>query len=63
VSWKSLPTLATTLYRVSATDHGRNPVAGSLVKWTSKEIVVRRQDPEVGSIMAHFPNTGFAVSG
>jgi len=51
------------LYRVSATDHGRNPVAGSLVKWTSKEIVVRRQDPEVGSIMAHFPNTGFAVSG
>jgi len=48
---------------VSATDYGRNPIAGSLVKWTSKEIVILRQDPEVGSIMVHFPNTGFAVSG
>ena len=48
---------------VSATDYGRHPIVGSLVKWTCEEIVVLRKDPEVGNIMVHVPNTGFAVSG
>ncbi|MCP5182685.1 MAG: glutathione S-transferase family protein [Pseudomonadales bacterium] len=47
---------------VAATDYGRNPITGSLVKWTAEEIVIRRQDPEAGEVMVHFPNTGFAVS-
>lgn len=47
---------------VSATDYGRNPIAGSLIKWTAEEIVILRKDAEVGNIMVHFPNTGFSVS-
>ncbi len=47
---------------VSATDYGRNPIIGSLVKWAAEEIVVLRKDPEVGNIMVHFPNTGFSVA-
>lgn len=47
---------------VSATDYGRNPITGSLVKWTAEEIVIKRRDAEVGNIMVHFPNTGFSVA-
>lgn len=47
---------------VSATDYGRNPIAGTLVKWTAEEIVILRRDAEVGNIMVHFPNTGFSVT-
>lgn len=47
---------------VSATDYGRNPITGTLVKWTGEEIVIERRDPDVGRIMVHFPNTGFSVS-
>jgi glutathione S-transferase len=47
---------------VSATDYGRNPIVGALIKWTAEEIVILRSDADVGNVMVHFPNTGFSVS-
>lgn len=48
--------------RVTPTDYGRIPVAGSLAAWSEHEIVIRREDPLVGAVMVHFPATGFEVA-
>jgi glutathione S-transferase len=46
---------------VAAVDYGRNPIAGSLVAWTSDEIVIERSADEAGRLYNHFPSAGFEV--
>ncbi len=46
---------------VAPNDYGKVPVAGNLVSWTRNEIIILREDEQAGSIMVHFPNTGFEV--
>jgi len=49
--------------RVSVTpaDYGRVPVTGELVTLTVTEVAVRREAPEVGSVVTHFPRVGYRV--
>jgi len=43
---------------VTPDDYG-NPVHGSLLAWTSDEIVIRHDDPTVGNVNLRFPRVGF----
>lgn len=43
-------------------DAGRDPVIGELVASSAREIVIKRNDPQVGDVMVHFPRAGFIVS-
>lgn len=43
-------------------DYGFDPVTGEVVASSAEEIAVRRQDPEVGEIVVHFPRIGFRVN-
>jgi glutathione S-transferase len=45
--------------RVSASDYGRDPVAGRLVGLTPREIVIEREDERAGRVHVHFPRIGF----
>ncbi len=47
---------------VTPTDYGKVPVAGRLIAASAEEIVLERDDPEVGRVMTHFPNIGFDIS-
>jgi glutathione S-transferase len=47
---------------VSADDYGRDPVAGEIVFSTAHEIAIRREDPQVGEVVVHFPRAGFVVN-
>ena len=47
---------------VTPTDYGRIPVAGRLIAASAEEVVIERDDPDVGRLMTHFPNIGFDVS-
>ena len=47
---------------VSATDYGRNPILGELVRYTADEIAIARSDDQAGDVVVHFPSIGFAVS-
>ena len=47
---------------VTPTDYGQIPVAGKLVAASAEEIVLERDDPEVGQLMTHFPNIGFDIA-
>jgi glutathione S-transferase len=47
---------------VRTEDSGANPVAGRLVRLTSRDIAVLRDDPLVGTVCAHFPRLGQIVS-
>ncbi|HMO45905.1 MAG TPA: glutathione S-transferase family protein [Rubrivivax sp.] len=46
---------------VSATDHGTDPVAGTLVGLNAAESVLRRHDPRAGIVHVHFPRFGFQL--
>ena len=46
---------------VTATDYGRDPVAGTLVGLSGDEVVVRRTDPRAGTVHVHFPRAGFQI--
>ncbi len=46
---------------VSTEDPGANPVAGKLVRLTSRDIAVMRDDPRVGTVCVHFPRLGQVV--
>ncbi len=47
---------------VTPDDTGRDSVVGELVASDVHEIVVRRNDPEIGEVCVHFPRAGFVVS-
>lgn len=40
-------------------DSGRDPVQGRLLAVTETRVVLRRTDPALGEINAHFPRAGF----
>jgi glutathione S-transferase len=46
---------------VSADDYGRDPIKGTLVFSNAHEIAIRREAPEVGEVVVHFPRAGFVV--
>jgi glutathione S-transferase len=47
--------------KVSADDYGRDEIAGEIVFTTAHEIAIRRDDPQVGEVVVHFPRAGFNV--
>jgi glutathione S-transferase len=47
--------------QVAADDIGRDPVAGELLSLSTYEVVVRRNDPQVGEVAVHFPRAGFVI--
>lgn len=47
---------------VMADDYGRDPVAGEIVFSNAQEIAIRREAPEVGEVVVHFPRAGFLVT-
>ena len=46
---------------VTPDDYG-NPVYGSILAWTTDEIVLRHEDPSCGKVNLRFPRVGFDVS-
>jgi len=42
-------------------DYGRDPVSGVLVASSLHEVAIRREHPEVGEVVVHFPRAGFWV--
>ena len=42
-------------------DYGRDPVVGEIVFSTAQEIAIKRNDPQVGDVVVHFPRAGFVV--
>lgn len=46
---------------VMADDYGRDPIAGELVSSSAQHIAIKRSDPRVGDVVAHFPRVGFFV--
>ncbi|MDZ7784665.1 MAG: glutathione S-transferase family protein [Halioglobus sp.] len=47
--------------RVTPTDYGQVPVEGELVRADPYEFAVRRTTDETGTIVTHFPRTGFEL--
>jgi hypothetical protein len=47
---------------VTPDDYGRIPVSGELVSSSAQHIAIRREDPEVGEVVVHFPRVGFVVA-
>jgi len=48
--------------KVTPDDFGLIPVVGDIVASSADEIVIRRQDEQVGEVFVHFPRAGFIVS-
>jgi glutathione S-transferase len=46
---------------VTATDYGRDPVAGTLVGLSHDEVVIRRVDERAGTVHVHFPRQGYQI--
>ena len=42
-------------------DYGFEPVEGALAHASVREIAVRREAPEVGEVVVHFPRAGFRI--
>lgn len=45
--------------RIRADDYARDPIDGTLVLIDAQEIALRRNDPQVGEVVVHFPRLGF----
>jgi glutathione S-transferase len=48
--------------RVVPDDYGFDPVEGELVASSVHEVALRRDAPEVGAVVVHFPRAGFRVT-
>lgn len=59
----AFPDLVGSAVTVTPTDYGMIPVSGRLVVASGEEIVLGREDDQVGRVMTHFPNVGFELSG
>jgi glutathione S-transferase len=46
---------------IMPSDYGLDPVEGELVLSTDREFAVRRDDPQAGSVVVHFPRVGFQL--
>jgi glutathione S-transferase len=47
---------------VAADDYGRDPIAGRLVAANAVEVVIARQDNDLGHLNIHFPRVGYVVT-
>ena len=47
--------------RVVPDDYGFEPVEGALLRADVREIALRREAPEVGEVVVHFPRAGFRI--
>jgi glutathione S-transferase len=47
--------------QVMPDDIGRDPVVGELISLSTYEVVIRRNDPQVGEVAVHFPRAGFII--
>ncbi len=45
--------------RIRSDDYGRDPVGGELVFIDADEVAIRRHDPQVGTVVVHFPRLGY----
>jgi glutathione S-transferase len=46
---------------VTPMDYGKVAVAGELVTLTNEEVALRRHTPESGTVITHFPRTGYRI--
>jgi len=46
---------------VTPDDYGAVPVQGSLLRLTHTDIAIRREDPQVGEVVVHFPRRSYRV--
>jgi glutathione S-transferase len=46
---------------IMPTDYALDPVEGDLVVSTAAEFAVRREDPQAGTVVVHFPRIGFQL--
>jgi glutathione S-transferase len=46
---------------VSATDYGRDPIAGALVGSSPHHVAIRRDSEQAGTIVVHLPRIGFSI--
>lgn len=49
------------MLQVIPDDTGKIPVVGELLSISTEEIVIRRNDPQIGEVAVHFPRVGFVV--
>ena len=47
---------------VRTEDPGADPVTGTLLRLTPRDIVIVRDDPRVGTVAVHFPRIGQVLS-
>jgi glutathione S-transferase len=47
---------------VTPDDYGFDPVEGELVASSADAVAVRRNAPEVGDVVVHFPRIGFRLT-
>lgn len=46
---------------VMADDYGRDPITGTLVASDAQSVAIKREAPEVGEVVVHFPRAGFFI--
>ena len=42
-------------------DYALDPIEGTIVALSSQEIAIRREDPQVGEVVVHFPRIGYRI--
>jgi glutathione S-transferase len=47
------------MVQIRADDYGRDPVQGELVYLADNEVALRRETPQTGSVVVHFPRLGY----
>ena len=47
---------------VTPADYGKVPVTGTLVTLDIEEVAVQREDPQVGTVVTHFPRLGYRIT-
>jgi hypothetical protein len=51
------------LVTVAPHDYGIERVSGRLLRLTSSEVAITREDPMAGEVVVHFPRIGYQVEG
>jgi glutathione S-transferase len=46
---------------VTPEDYGKDPVVGKIVSSSSQHIALKREDPDLGELVVHFPRAGYVV--
>ena len=59
---QGLPFKEGVMVSVMPTDWGFDPVIGAFVSAGHNSIALRREDPDVGATVVHFPRAGFAIA-